>query len=65
MGPSMKRVLLVVAQPCILCEQTIYETALWRDDESGREEWANTPPRPHVCEPMRLLIEERRGRPTP
>lgn len=55
-----KRVVLTVLQPCILCENTLYESALWRDDQSGEEEWSNTPAPPHLCPPMRALIEERR-----
>jgi hypothetical protein len=55
----MKRVLMTVVQPCILCEQDLYESALWRDDETGAEEWASTPLRPHVCAPMQALLRER------
>ena len=60
MGDLMgKRVLLVVSQPCVLCEETLYDSALWRDDDTGAEEWSDTPPRPHVCSPMQALLKER------
>ncbi len=54
-----KRVLLVICQPCVFCEQTIYESALWRDDETGAEEWSNSPAPAHLCDDIAAILRER------
>lgn len=56
---TVMRPLITIAQPCIFCEQTVYESTLWRDDETGREEWSNTPATRHVCDQMYALMSER------
>ncbi len=52
------RALMVVHQPCILCEETIQIWTLFRDDET-KEQKIVTEDLPHNCEQMRKLRKER------
>jgi hypothetical protein len=52
-------VILVVEQPCVLCQRTIMVQELSRDFETGEESWS-TETVDHDCPPMRALKQERR-----
>lgn len=52
------RLIAVIDQPCVLCEETLETWTIYRDDETGREQHRITPAS-HVCEPLRDLIAER------
>jgi hypothetical protein len=52
------RALIVVHQPCILCESTIQIWTLFRDDETGKQEIV-TEDVEHDCPPMKKLRKER------
>lgn len=56
-----RRQLLIVEQPCVLCEATLQVWTLLRDDELGTEEWTFEDVE-HRCADLRRLMRER-GRP--
>jgi hypothetical protein len=49
---------MVVAQPCVLCEDELERWHVYRDDERG-EESIEVEPLTHACEALRRLIAER------
>jgi hypothetical protein len=53
------RALMVVVHPCVLCEGDLAEQTLWRDDETGYEEWSVIKALPHSCDEFRRLRGER------
>ncbi len=55
------REILVVHQPCILCENDIQVWTLFRDDLTG-EERIECEDVEHECPAMRALLRERFGR---
>jgi hypothetical protein len=57
------RPLLVVVHPCVLCEGDLAEQTLYRDDETGYEEWSLIKALPHSCEAFRNLRGERPATP--
>lgn len=56
-----RRQLLIVEQPCVLCEETLQVWTLLRDDELGTEDWTFEDVE-HRCTNLRKLMRER-GRP--
>lgn len=55
------REIMIVEQPCVLCEEPLQVWTLLHDDESGDEEWT-IEDCGHRCADMRALMRER-GRP--
>lgn len=55
----MMREVLSVEQPCILCEEAMMVTVIYRDDETGAETIGQEEIAPHWCEPLKALMEER------
>ncbi len=53
-----QRLIMVVDQPCILCEETLEIWNVFKDEESGTE-WHEVETRYHRCAPLRALITER------
>lgn len=56
-----ERVIMIVVQPCILCEQDQEVWTLWKDEEQAGERWT-IEALEHFCEGSWYLIQERFGR---
>lgn len=52
-----QRMLMVVEQPCVLCEETLQVWTLLRDEELGTEQWSFEDLE-HRCTNLRLLMRE-------
>lgn len=53
-----ERLMLVVDQPCILCEETIISQSIFKNEETGQER-IESRGSTHLCGPLRRLIGER------